>query len=283
MAEHRKKRRVKSDSLLWLLIPAFLLATFPSMGVSQTIQGRVLDEGTGTPVPLAVVVLLGSGDSPVAQALSRDDGSFELEVPGGGFYSLRVSGLGLADIQTSVFAVDEDETVSFEVRVPARPLELDSLLVEVQGNRGRDRFRERVERGRGFFLDRAQLDRIDPTDMVDIFRAVEGVQMSFSFERHDDGGMRPTPKVRAGAQSCMTYMLDDRPVRGNIGDNRSPLQLFPLSGIRMDDIKAVEVYRDLSEVPPELRNSAFRPVWGEHGSYYELTCGITVFRTSARW
>jgi hypothetical protein len=232
---------------------------------------------------MAVVVLLGPGEVILTQVLSRDDGSFHLEVPGGGFYSLRVSGMGLADFRTSPFAVGEGETITFHIRAPARPVELDSLVVEVRGNRGRDRFRERVERGMGFFLDRTQLDLIDPTDMVDIFRAVEGVQMSWSFVRYDDGGMRPTPTVRAGAQSCMTYMLDDRPVRGSIGDNRSPLQLFPLSGLRMEDIQAVEVYRSLSEVPAEIRNSAFRPVWGKHGSYHELTCGITVFRTKARW
>jgi hypothetical protein len=232
---------------------------------------------------MAIVVLLGADGSPATQALSESDGSFRLEVPGGGFYVLRVSGMGLADFRTSVFGVAAEETVTFEVRVQPSPLELDSLLVEVQGNRGRDRFQERVERGLGFFLDRSQLDAIDPVDMVDIFRNVEGVQMSWSFVRHDDGGTRPMPTVRAGAQSCMTYMLDDRPVRGGIGDNRSPLALFPLSSIRMEDIQAVEVYRDLREVPPELRNSAFRPVWGAHGSYWERTCGITVFRTRARW
>ena len=167
--------------------------------------------------------------------------------------------------------------------MPASPLELETLLVEVQGERGRDRFRERVERGIGFFLTREQLDLIDPSDLVDVFRAVEGVQMSWSFVRYDDGGARPMPTVRAGPHSFMAYMLDDRPVRGGIGDNRSPLALFPLSSLRMEDIQAVEVYRDLSEVPEELRNSAFLPVWGKHGSYFELTCGITVFRTKTRW
>ena len=232
---------------------------------------------------MALVVLLGPDKSTISGTYSRDDGSFHLEVPGGGFYHLRVSGMGLADFRTSIFAVGEEETVVLEVRVPVRPVELDSLLVEVRGNRGRDRFRERTERGIGFFLDRAQLDIIDPVDMVDIFRTVEGVQMSWSFTQHDDGGTRPMPTIKAGPQSCMTYMLDDRPVRGGIGDNRSPLALFPLSGLRMDDIQAVEVYRSLWEVPEEIRNSAFRPVWGKHGAYYELTCGITVFRTKARW
>jgi hypothetical protein len=256
---------------------------FPAFGAAQSIRGRILNEETGTPVPLASVALLGTGETAVSQTLSGNDGTFRLQAPSGGFYRLRVSGMGLADFRTSVFAVGEEETVTFEVRVPANPLELDSLLVEVQGNRGRDRFQQRVERGLGFFLDRAQLDVIDPVDMVDIFRAVEGVQMSWSFVRHDDGGTRPTPTVRAGPQSCMTYMLDDRPVRGGIGDNRSPLVLFPLAGLRMEDIQAVEVYRSLSEVPEEIRNSAFRPVWGKHGAYHELTCGITVFRTKARW
>jgi len=112
---------------------------------------------------------------------------------------------------------------------------------------------------------------------------VDDVRLSWSFVRHHDGGSRPTPTVRAGPQSCMTYMLDDRPVWAGIGDNRSPLVLFPFSGLRMDDIQAVEVYRDLGEVPDEIRNSSFRPVWGEYGAYYERTCGITVFRTKARW
>jgi hypothetical protein len=219
----------------------------------------------------------------VNRTFSGEDGSFLLNAPKGGFYCLKVSGMGLAEFRTSIFSVEENETVHFEVKVPARPVELETLLVEVEGKQGRHRFRERVERGVGFFLTREQLDLIDPTDLVDVLRAAEGVQVSWAFARHDDGGSRPMPTVRAGPHSCMTYMLDDRPVRGGIGDNRSPLALFPLSSIQMDDIQAVEVYRDLSEVPEEIRNSAFRPVWGKHGAYYELTCGITVFRTKLKW
>jgi hypothetical protein len=278
-----KETGIRARFTLVLTVTTLTGMALPGVGRSQSVSGRVLDEATGTPVPMAVVVLLGSDESPVTQGLSGEDGAFSLSAPGGGFYSLRVSGLGLADFETSIFGVGDGEAVHFEIRVPARPLELETLLVQVQGDRGRDRFRERSERGVGFFLNREQLDLIDPVDMVDIFRAVEGVQMSWGFVRYDDGGNRPMPTVRAGPHGCMTYMLDDRPVRGSIGDNRSPLALFPLSGLRMEDIQAVEVYRDIWEVPAELRNSAFRSVWGEHGAYHELTCGITVFRTRARW
>ena len=251
--------------------------------MAQEVRGRITDEETRTPVPLAVVVLLGSQGSPVAQVLSQEDGSFSLRPPTPGFYVLRVTGMGFGEFRSSVFPVDEEEVVTLDILVPADPVPLESLVVAVQGSRGRDRFRERVERGIGFFLDRARLETLDPVDMIDIFRAVEDVQVSWAFVRHDDGGSRPTPTVRAGPHGCMTYMLDDRPVRAGVGDNRSPLALFPLSGLRMEDIQAVEVYRDLNEVPKEIRNSAFRPVWSENLSYYELTCGITVFRTKVRW
>jgi hypothetical protein len=274
---------------LFPILPIFalglLLGSIPLAPAlqAQTIQGRVVIDEDRTPVPLAIVILLGPDSSVVTQTLSRDDGSFTLSPPSDGFYALRVTGMGIGDHRTSVFGVGEDETLDFEIRVPAKPIELEELVVVAMGDRGRDRFRRRMEQGEGFFLDQEALEEIDPVDYIDIFRAVEGVFADWAFVRQEDGSLRPTPRVRAGPQSCMTYMLDDRPIRAGIGDNRTPLALFPLSGLPMESIQAVEVYRDLSEVPAELRNSAFRPVWGEHGSYHELTCGITVFRTRARW
>ena len=47
----RVKPRWGAGTLLWLLGMAFLLTTFPTIGVSQSIQGRILDEETGRPVP----------------------------------------------------------------------------------------------------------------------------------------------------------------------------------------------------------------------------------------
>ncbi len=276
-------RRRRRSFLTCVLAAGVAGLLCPTGALAQALQGRIVDEDTGTPVPLAVAVLLGPEGTPVTQALSGEDGLFRLEAPTPGFYILEVSGLGFGDFRSSVFPIGDGETVTLDVRVPADPLRLERLLVEVQGSRGRDRFQSRRDRGIGFFLDRAQLDALDPVDLIDIFRRVDDVQISWAFTRHDDGGSRPTPTVRAGPHSCMTYMLDDRPIRAGVGDNRSPLSLFPLSGLRMDDIQAVEVYRDLSEVPAEIRNSAFRPVWGENLAYHELTCGITVFRTKLRW
>ena len=234
-------------------------------------------------MPTAIVVLLAMDSVSVTQTITGMDGAFVLQVPKAGTYLIQVSRIGLGDFRSSAFTVGDGETVEFEISAPADPVELAGLVVEVVGNRGRDAFSRRRDEGRGVFLDPGDLALRDPQDLIDLFRDLEGVRVVWSTMRHDSGEMKPTPTVRAGANNCMAYMLDKLAVRLLPGDNRSPLTVFPLSTLQASDIMAVEIYRSLGEAPEEIRNSAFRGVWGRGGSYEEFSCGVTVFRTKPRW
>lgn len=254
-----------------------------SVAAQQTVTGRVVDAESGTPVPTAIVVLLGVDSVAVTQTLTDAGGAFALEVPEAGSYLIQVSRIGVGDFRSSVFAVADGEELRFEVTVPTAPVELEALVVEVQGNRGRDDFRRRMEEGSGIFLDPGDLALRQPVELVDLFRDLDGVRVTWRTVRVESGAFVPIPTVQAGANDCMAYMLDEMPIRILPGENRSPLALFPLSTLRPDDIVAVEIYRTMSEAPEELQNRAFRGVWGRHGSYREFSCGITVFRTKPRW
>ena len=234
-------------------------------------------------MPTAIVVLLAMDSVAVTQTITGMDGAFVLQVPEAGTYLIQVSRIGLGDFRSSAFTVGDGETVEFEISAPADPVELAGLVVEVVGNRGRDAFSRRRDEGKGVFLDPGDLALRDPQDLIDLFRDLEGVRVVWSTMRHDSGEMKPTPTVRAGANNCMAYMLDKLAVRLLPGDNRSPLTVFPLSTLQASDIMAVEIYRSLGEAPEEIRNSAFRGVWGRGGSYEEFSCGVTVFRTKPRW
>lgn len=270
-------------SMLGVAFAALFLAASRPAVAQQSVTGRVIDEVSGTPVPTAIVVLLAVDSTAVTQTLSDVEGRFALEVPEAGSYLIQVSRIGVGDFRSSVFAVADGEDIRFEVTVPTTPVEMTPLVVEVQGDRGRDGFRRRMEAGRGIFLDPGDLAARDPVELVDFFRDLDGVRVTWRTVRVESGAFVPIPTVQAGANDCMAYMLDEMPIRILPGENRSPLALFPLSTLRPDDIVAVEIYRTMSEAPEELRNRAFRGVWGRGGNYREFSCGITVFRTKPRW
>jgi hypothetical protein len=266
-----------------LAVALLLAATAGSTSAQQTVSGRVVDAESGTPVPTAIVVLLAMDSVAVTQTITDMGGAFLLEVPEPGSYLIQVSRIGVGDFRSTAFAVADGEAVQFEITVPTAPVELTGLVVEVQGDRGSDRFRQRMEEGRGLFLTPADLALREPVELVDLFRDLDGVRVTWRTVRVESGAFVPIPTVQAGANDCMAYMLDEMPIRILPGENRSPLQLFPLSTLRADDIVAVEIYRTMSEAPEELRNRAFRGIWGRGGSYQEFSCGITVFRTKPRW
>jgi hypothetical protein len=95
----------------------------PAQSQSQaTVRGQIVEAGTGTGIPNAVVALDGYGAK-----LTSDDGAFVFHRVGIGTHALRVEAFGYATRSIHV-AVSQDTTIVIALDIA--PLELEELVVE---------------------------------------------------------------------------------------------------------------------------------------------------------
>ncbi|MCG6989109.1 MAG: carboxypeptidase-like regulatory domain-containing protein, partial [Gemmatimonadetes bacterium] len=94
-------RRVWTAGLLCLVTA--LLAATPA--AAQRVRGRLVDAGTGEPVPAAEMSLLSgeSGTRVVKRALTTDSGRFVLTAPRPGRYRLKAERIGYRTVVSPPF------------------------------------------------------------------------------------------------------------------------------------------------------------------------------------
>ncbi|MGD2124171.1 MAG: hypothetical protein PVJ76_20650, partial [Gemmatimonadota bacterium] len=130
-------------------------------------------------------------------------------------------------------------------------------------------FRERMENwGKGIYMTPEMVDSINPRHPADVFRGQEKTWLSWYW-----GGRMAVPRVKTYlGRGCVSYLLDGRSVDpgfwGNLWEDS------PLGWITGKDVVAVEYYRYIGEVPPELRRFA-----DDDGHM----CGLVVFWTALGW
>lgn len=149
-----------------LLSVEVLLTPAPQDTATALIEGVVLDERTGTPVPQSLVRLQNL-DGETLQTTQTDwEGRFSLRTPGPGTFHLQVSGLGYQTKETGGMSLPSSHVLSVEIRLTPAPLPLDS--VEVMGRRRPLRPTEQLIQGR--LLDYGSQDPI-PQGNVLLLRA----------------------------------------------------------------------------------------------------------------
>jgi len=129
------------------LFLAFLVIGFVSITASKaqsTVTGKVIDD-SGQPVAYANVLVLSAADSSLIRgAVTADDGSFEMQNIGSGYYLLKVMMVGFADTHIGPFSLDaSDDTKEFGSVV----LHEDAVLMnEVQVVAKKPLFEQKVDR-----------------------------------------------------------------------------------------------------------------------------------------
>jgi hypothetical protein len=272
-----------------LLLVFVVLAILPTRTGAQAIQGVVMDDTNRTPVFGAMVRLMRGGEGIRGVETDRN-GWFLVSVPGGGEYRLEASGLGYETALSQPLHVEVGDTVSVELWVRPDAVLLDPLTVLGRSRRGRDAFeRRRIDWDRGIFLTPAMIDSISPDHPAEALKGLEKVDVRWGWGVSSTGRAGPLPTVRTVlGRGCMLYMVDFVPVQPPpwVHGDWSGSQLSSLEG---KDLVAVEVYRSVLEVPPELRRytDRFRPIWSERsmGVRYQedIHCGLTVFWTRSGW
>lgn len=196
------------------------------------VSGQVTQAEGGAPISGARISLGYQGTS----AISGSDGRFVLNTVPPGTYTFTASHLAYGDV-SGPLAVEPGTRAQLSVTMDTEAIlleairvELRSILLEESG------FYDRMERGFGAFLTRAQIQERIPLYASDILRGVAGVRMVPSRDR---AGSVPVDR----SECPYRYVLNG----ARVGEG------FRIDDIPADWIDAVEIYRGVATVPHEFQ------------------------------
>lgn len=213
---------------------------------TAALGGIVSDAATGRALADVSVLVAGTGQA----ALTNPRGEFVLQDVPPGRQVLEFDHL-LYGAQAEAVEVEPGSAVSFDVSLDQGAIELEPLTVSVEalplpGVRG---FTARAQSGIGYFLTEEQITRLQPVQMTDVLNAVPGLTVACGDPSVLGSGCRVQfERARAldpsgRERSCpVQYFLDGSPVSAELVETLRPA-----------NVRGIEVYSGLSDVPPELR------------------------------
>jgi hypothetical protein len=279
------------------VITGLLSAALPAE--AQRFTGRVIDATTGARIGLAHVALLDAEGSVLRSVLSDTAGHFVLDARRPGSYRLRVSSLGYAAYESPRIDLAAEETFTADVRLSAAGIPLDPLVVRGRGGeeRGRFGFDRRCALGTGVCLTEDSIWARHPRLVSDAFQSVPGVQV------WEQDGKINVFSMRGG--KCFVMYRNHWPVGIQVGvrlDIREPVfdsrpTDMPRYGYQgainyffnVDEIRGIEIYRDITEVPRELRDARivdlYPKSWMTRGNrlWGREACGLIWIWTDEGW
>jgi hypothetical protein len=96
---------------------------------AQVVRGVASERGTLQPVGGLLLTVRNKADSVVVQALSAENGSYEIRLPGPGAYSLETKRIGVRHNRLPPFTIGEGETKEINVSIEPLPLILGDVKV----------------------------------------------------------------------------------------------------------------------------------------------------------
>lgn len=194
---------------------------------SATLQGTVRAEGSGAPVPHAVVRVVELGRGAPANA----GGQYSLAVPEGR-WKLRVQALGYDAYEASV-QVPASGTVRFDFELTPVPVRLQPLSVEAGGSRSALRALQEREVTPGIVtLSQAEIRSAPALGEPDVVRALQSVPGVVALN-----DVNAQLHVRGGGPDQNIFLLDGARVY-------APYHLFGIVGVfNADAVASAEFYR----------------------------------------
>lgn len=123
-------RRASSPMLAcaaWMTVAC--AATAPP-ATAQVVRGRVLEEGSGTPLAGAMIVLTDAGGDQAGRILTDDLGRFTLRAPRDGAYTLRADRIGYASVTSAPLELAAGAAAFHDLVVPVEAIALANITVE---------------------------------------------------------------------------------------------------------------------------------------------------------
>jgi hypothetical protein len=237
-----------------------------SIGAQAVVRGFVYDDSSGKRLDGAAVMLVDARtDAPVANTKTDSLGQFSLKARQG-LYQIAAVREGYTSVLSAPVPLSEGEQIMirFPIAVTGDPHNKIGVLEHTKpsASAARSALEESpqlaaVERrrsvGTGVQFTRAQLDESQAMNVGEFLRRVPGVSVR-------DGGVNDAVQMRRGGVaslgsrsapglSChVGWFLDgvriDRPGAASMTAG--------LSTIRLDELDAIEVFKGISEMPPEF-------------------------------
>lgn len=277
---------MRSFRLAAALLVTLVASSLATPAAAQMIHGRLLHEGTLAPVAGASVQLLDvRGNELDRVVVTNEAGTFSMRVARGQ-YTLRIRRIGFNPLTTPVITLAENEVFEGTYRVTPATVRLATERITAKRNLelGRDGFFRRKALGKGVFLAKSDLAEKDQREFFYLLRGVDGIQVEANGRVVSTEGGR-----------CLYFLVNDVPVSsvpgGVPGSTMWPTleDLVPTG----HDVMGIEVYRQFSEVPPELRMDAWPAAQkgqravpttatiGRRGA--QGACGVVSVWTRAAW
>lgn len=232
---------------------------------AQEITGRVLDSETRQPIATAVVSLVDSAGISRRATITTASGAFRLATERTGAIRLKVQRLGYETALIDHF-VPDGERVAIEVLLDVSAIEMDSIMVRIGREPGREGFERRRALGEGFFLDPAEVRSARTwRGPGELLRNAPGFNLSFP------GGWAQPWSYRGSG--CLVTYIDHTRFRHTFAGG------FPRNlheELYHRDVVGVEAYAQFSDVPPDLQPLA-------HPADSARRCGLVIYWTRRGW
>lgn len=240
-------------SFALLFIP--LLAAPTASAHAQVIVGHVIADVTDKPVVAATVQLLDDYRNVRKQVHTDSTGRFYIETAAGSWH-LRVQSVGYKSTTTPAVVVDFADALRVRIVLSQEvvllaPLEIHARSRPLLRDMTLPGFDERRQLGLGAAITRETIEQRPGTAVSDLLRMVPGVRVtrrgpgSGVSEVHIPGAAR---QVYGGACTVLVY-IDGR----KFATDASALDQIPTW-----DIEAIEVFRNLAELPAEMADPEAR-------------------------
>jgi hypothetical protein len=229
------------------------LVAVPALATAQSIRGMVRDSVTKRPLA-GVTVAAFDRDSRIGQMLTADNGAVELGVGGERVVRVEARRIGFSLFQTVVRVPRDGATLDIEMR-PV-PVDLKPIVsTDSQGSRltsGREFVRRHLALGKGLIVSGVDIARSGLT-ISEFLGGLEDMKLTkapqpglpaipgrFGFLTAKGKGRSPCLYARINRTSLFEFLMDRE--REHIDDL-----------LIVQDVAAVEIYRDPREIPPEWR------------------------------
>lgn len=264
-------RKVKLRAAVAVGLSVMTLLTVGLDVSAQTIRGHLMDATTGEPIDLGLVILLTEDGDSVTHALTDRGGYFSITSLSAGSFVLLGSGLGYEERKAGVFDLGMGGEVSLEFRLPAKPLPIDEILVELDRNvlehkLIRTGFVRRYQRNvGGHFVTPYHIEESPARSTEDLLEPIQGVRVQAIHDK-DYGRIGDAVLIESRGRLCKPAIyLDGTRIRYQPEAGAGLSSFVPLH-----QVQAVEVYRTPAAIPVEY-NATRSPNEG--------LCGVLVFWT----
>ncbi len=210
-------RRIGVAALWILAAAAFSTGTLPAQEPTGKIAGRVLDEDSGKPLPLAQVFV----PSLEAGGVTDVNGRYTLGPLPAGTYELQVRVIGYAKKTVTGISVRAGRTTDLDIALPVEAVAVEALTVTVADERGTTEALLSARRGAPEVTDaigRDQISKSPDSDAAAALRRVPGITVvngRFAY-------------VRGLGERYGNTTLDGAPLPSPLPDKKAiPLDLIP--------------------------------------------------------